>query len=614
MRRFTKFALLMALGCALAACPLRRGARSSEALDQPATTGVATDWPEVVDRALQLRWELAPGHATALGVRGYDKRLPRYGGRDLKRAVDRLTQVVQQLYAIEPAALSWLEQVDRQLLIADLRLSLHGLVEEGRPLFSPLEPIEETIEGLVALYLSDSGALDDRLSALAERLLQLPELLTAVRENLHQPAERSCRAAIARAAELRAFVDGDLRLLGDRAERELRDRLALGIDEALRGIDTFSNGLEPRCADAPEMRPIGAANYQTRMRFAHGVAMSADEVAAIAEEWLRRTEDALGHIEPLPKVATAAAPASFDRRSALDVVTRQVGTLWSLVDERRLATLPPTAVPLRAVEAVALLSPGQGPLALWSAPAFGRGSALLQVGLLPTGKIGRAARSRLQQQLNSNAFVLLTAAETFPGRQLQEDAARRQASAIRRTARAASLRDGWALYAVQLAIDHGLVAGDAVAQRAVLEAYQRAAARALVDARLHTGAFGFDQAVEFLVANTAAAPADPRPRRAAMEREVIGMLQAPTNAAAALIGKQALDELRDRARAYKGNAFVLRRFHDAVLAQGAIPPAYIASILFKDPLPALDPFPAHRSGAESAVDEAPTQIAPRLEQ
>jgi len=581
--------LLLAVALILA-CPRRRDVRPQET---PAVV-VSSGWEALTDRSLRQMWDLYPGLALFHGVRGYETKLPKRRGVDLKRAVDELTSSVQALYSVEPDELTPAERIDRRLLIDNLRLAIHEIAVEGRPIVAPIDDMEQLIRGLSALWLDDSRPVEERMAALAEQLVQMPEYLTVSRENAHKPSRRLCLAAVERSQELRGFIDREVRRLAARMNPELRDRLELGIDEALLGLDNYAAGLEPVCATGPEMIPIGEDNYARRLHYQHGVSSSAEEVEALGEVWLKRAREELLRLPAAAPANTLRAPPGFSRRAFLDAIGKQVKTLRSLVIERDLVTLPPKATPLRVVEVPPLHATKVAAIALRPAPVFGRGEALVVVGLLPAQEPTGAERDRLYRRLADGALLLLTAHETYPGRQLAQMAARRQGSAVRRVQQSVALNDGWALYAAGVALDTGLVMSDEAALRAYWELIRAAAARAVVDARLNTGAITFDQAVRFLGDNTAlpGLRAPLAERRRWLEQEVLQMLATPASASAGLLGKVAIDEIRRRAHERTGDPFDLKRFHNSLLSQGSVAPVYIAHALFRDALPDLEPAPS----------------------
>jgi uncharacterized protein (DUF885 family) len=90
------------------------------------------------------------------------------------------------------------------------------------------------------------------------------------------------------------------------------------------------------------------------------------------------------------------------------------------------------------------------------------------------------------------------------------------------------------------------------------------ATRLVVDTGLHSKGWPKERAVAYMLDNTALSPAN-------IEAEVNRYIANPAQALAYKIGELKIRELRARAEKELGPKFDLRRFHDAVLGQGAVP-------------------------------------------
>src|ERR687894_1520084 len=90
------------------------------------------------------------------------------------------------------------------------------------------------------------------------------------------------------------------------------------------------------------------------------------------------------------------------------------------------------------------------------------------------------------------------------------------------------------------------------------------ATRLVVDTGLHEKGWTRDQAIQFMLDNTALS-------RGNIEAEVNRYIANPGQALAYKLGELKIRELRSRAEKELGDKFDLRRFHDAVLGQGAVP-------------------------------------------
>ncbi|MCA3254726.1 MAG: DUF885 domain-containing protein [Alphaproteobacteria bacterium] len=123
--------------------------------------------------------------------------------------------------------------------------------------------------------------------------------------------------------------------------------------------------------------------------------------------------------------------------------------------------------------------------------------------------------------------------------------------------------EGWALYAESLGTEMGLY--DTPEKRMGQLSYEMwRACRLVVDTGLHAKGWTRDQAIQFMLDNTALT-------RANIEAEVNRYMTWPGQALGYKIGELTIKRLRSKAEAELGPRFDLRAFHDAVLENGAIP-------------------------------------------
>ena len=90
------------------------------------------------------------------------------------------------------------------------------------------------------------------------------------------------------------------------------------------------------------------------------------------------------------------------------------------------------------------------------------------------------------------------------------------------------------------------------------------ALRLVVDTGLHSKGWSKEQAVAYMKDNSALTDAN-------IDAEVNRYISNPGQALAYKLGELKIRELRARAEKSLGTKFDLRRFHDAVLGQGAVP-------------------------------------------
>lgn len=131
--------------------------------------------------------------------------------------------------------------------------------------------------------------------------------------------------------------------------------------------------------------------------------------------------------------------------------------------------------------------------------------------------------------------------------------------------------EGWALYAETLGFDLGLYT-DPLSRYGHLQWQAFRAARLVADTGIHALGWTRRQTIDFMVERTGV-------EREFVEGEIDRYTSSPGQALSYMIGKLKIVELRDRARARLGNRFDIRRFHNAVIDNGALPLSTLETII-----------------------------------
>ena len=162
-------------------------------------------------------------------------------------------------------------------------------------------------------------------------------------------------------------------------------------------------------------------------------------------------------------------------------------------------------------------------------------------------------------------MATLTAHEAVPGHHLQIARAieLRGLPQFRRQPDYTAYVEGWAVYAETLGRDVGLYA-DPYSLFGHLQWQAFRAARLVVDTGIHGLGWSRQQSIDFMVERTGM-------DRSFVQSEVDRYTSIPGQALGYMIGKLKIAELRNRAKTRLGARFDLRRFHNAVIDQGALP-------------------------------------------
>lgn len=124
--------------------------------------------------------------------------------------------------------------------------------------------------------------------------------------------------------------------------------------------------------------------------------------------------------------------------------------------------------------------------------------------------------------------------------------------------------EGWALYAERLAAELGFYDDDPYGDLGRLQAEAFRAARLVVDTGIHSEGWTFDEAVDYMVAETGL------PQRM-VQGQIARYIVWPGQATAYKIGMIKFVELRQEAEEQLGEQFDIKAFHNVVIGQGSLP-------------------------------------------
>ncbi len=316
--------------------------------------------------------------------------------------------------------------------------------------------------------------------------------------------------------------------------------------------------------------PDGDGYYRAALRSETTTSLTPDEVHAIG---LREVERIEGEMRTI--LAGEGIDAS-DLRAALDRLAHDERQLHPDTEEGRREILDGYTAILRDAQARLPSLFGRlpkAPVVVERVPAFkekGAAGAYYNPPSFDGTRPGTFfANLRAPREVVKFGMRTLTYHEAVPGHHLQIALAFEQEAIpfFRRVIPFTAFIEGWALYAERLAAEQGFhpTPLDRLGQ---LQAELFRAVRLVVDTGIHARRWTREQAIEWMLAHTGMGEVEVT---AEIERYVV----LPGQACAYKIGQMKLLELRERARvalgARAGDEAFLRGFHDAVLANGALP-------------------------------------------
>ncbi len=508
-------------------------------------------------------WEMRddPERATYTGDHRFGAQLT-----DRSRAAD------DARYAHARARLAALRGIDRAQLAPADRVSYDIMVRSTQDGLAG-----EQFTGMATLVLDGEGGLHNDLAGLLRvspvateadvrnvlaRLAQFPSRVDQVIARLREGIALQWVAARSSMQHVPAQIDGQLP--DDVTRSPLHEpftRLGAGIPEARRSA-FIADEVLPRAADNGAMgaRPGGAAAYDYLVRQHTTTDLTAAQVHAIG---LREMARLRGEMEAQMRAAGFTGSfAEFVRYlntdprffhtdpEALLAGYRDIAKRVDPELPKLFAELPRTPYGVRAIPA----HEGIGKSENYSGPPRDGSGA----GWFNANVVAIAQRPIWNMET-------LFAHEAVPGHHLQIARARELTNLpqFRRSGGYTAYVEGWALYAETLGPELGLYKTP-YTRFGHLQWQSLRAARLVVDTGIHAFGWQRQQAIDWMTERTGMV-------REFIEPQVDRYYVVPGQALSYMIGQLKIVELRDRARAALGPRFDIRRFHMAVLDNGAMP-------------------------------------------
>jgi uncharacterized protein (DUF885 family) len=412
------------------------------------------------------------------------------------------------------------------------------------------------------------------LAALA-RLEAIPGQLLLARTNLERPSRVATEVAREDARGVGAFLEQHRTFLERYSGDPARTRRA--VDQAISAYRSYARWLGdvllPRSTASPA---IGRDLFRFLLEEDYALPGDIDAVERIGREafddarsQLADVAAALGHgEESWPSVGALLKGNHPSGEDLVPAYQDEVKRAKNFLVTRNVVPLPPSDTLVvretpdfaRATTEVAYDMP----------PPFETGSATAIMFVTPPDARWPAKKQEQYLREHNHGDIVDTVAhEAYPGHHLQVSFARRHPSAVRRVVDSDILCEGWALYAEQLMSEEGYFTSEE--RFFQLEWRLVRAARVLIDVGIHTGKMSLEQARSLLVDEVHLEPvlASSEVRRYALS---------PTQPLSYVVGESQIRAMRERwLREGRGD---VRAFHEAVLSEGSIPPAFIERAIF----------------------------------
>lgn len=565
-----KVVITLALTLAAVALLSRSAATSNQSFQQLST--------EILE-ALQSFY---PVQSTAMGIHAYDHRFTDYSSKSVKDMIKRLTDYEKQLYKYKSAQLSGHERVNYQLLKSNVDGALLDLKRIEWHKKSPQLYAEEALNGVYYLILSNHAPLSERSVSIINRMKALPAFMAQARKNINKPSPVLTNLAIETLeSAIRFYKDVAAELSNKFPERadELA-RVSAQAREAMNDFMTFLSGVEK---GSPTSFAIGKSNFDYKLTNQYFLNFDSDSLLRLGEALLAQTDNAyqeyVAYVDSNHQNGSDSVfvPTHFTRQDILDYYNWETAQIRLFVESHGIVSIPQAVADVTVLEMPSFMRSLLGIYAYQPAGPFDSvQSAYFYVRPIPED-LDEAQLAARYRYVHRRGFKSPVVHEAYPGHHLQMQIAGLNPDPVRRWQTNLMFIEGWALYCEEMMYRQGLYGSeDPAAWLHILEGQRFRAARIIADVKLHTGQFTVEQCVDWMARTL---DMTNESGRQFLQNEVLRYTTTPTHQMSYMMGKLEITGLLRAAKRRDGDAFSIRQFHDALLAEGSIPPAMMWEIL-----------------------------------
>jgi uncharacterized protein (DUF885 family) len=546
---------------------------------------------------LDEQFRRQPLEATRLGDHRFDDRLDDLSQKARAAWTERQRRILAELSDhVRYKKLSRAGQIDYEMFEHHLQYALWS-AENTRPFEDDARVYNDYISDSVYLLLTQSTqAKAVNLRNAAARMVQIPKVVAAARENLRHPPRVVVETAIRQNRGAIGFYEsGIFEVAGETSQLSELAPAARPVVASLRDYQKFlENELLPRAEG--DWR-LGKEKFYRKLDLELDAGVGADEVLHEAEVEADRLEREMYVIarqlwsRTHPKQALPPDDAegrSSTIRQVLGKLSADHGQVKDLVRDAR------TAVDhikefIQANDILHLPEPDR--CRVIEMPEFQRGNTVAF--LNPAPPLDPLAASvyavsppphdwdsrrvnSFMEEYNQYMLPILTIHEAYPGHYVQLECSNRHPSLIRRVLFSGVFAEGWAVYTEQMMLDQGFGKGDLGMRLHQLKWYLRTVINAILDHKMHCTRMTDEEALDLLTKRAFQSEGEAR-------LKIIRAKQSSCQLSTYFVGRLAFYRLRQQVERRLGDKFDLGRYHEAVLAHGTLPVKYMPELLGESP-------------------------------
>ncbi len=541
-----------------------------------------TEFEKLSKGILQSLQSFYPVRATEMGIHSYDHRFADYTNASVDKFIDQLTGFEQKLFKYKGANLSEHDRLNVELLKANVDVALQDLKRIRWHKKSPQLYVDEAVNGLYFLMLSQNSSMSERLLSILGRMKAVPNLFKTAEKNITNPPKVYIDAALESLESGMNFY----KLTTAELSKQFPER----ADEIIKTSTLAQEAMNDFSIYLSEVKPgddksfaIGKENFDYKLKNEYFLEFDSDSLLKIGQTLLAEAQKAYAEYAALvaanPQTGTDSVfvPATFSKTDIIDYYNWETERVKQFLKENNIITVPENIAPVTVIETPEFLRTMIGGIAYQPAGRFDA----IQHGFFYVRPLGdltdRTLLESRYRYVHRRGFKGSVVHEAYPGHHLQLQIAGMNADPVRKWQFNIMMIEGWALYCEQMTYEKGLYGKEDAAQwLGVLGGIRFRAARIVADVSLHTGRMTYDECVKWMQ-EVLESKTDSEKKY--IETEVRRYTISPTYQMSYLMGKLEIMKLREAMMKKEGNAFSLREFHDKLLAEGSLPPTLMWDVL-----------------------------------
>jgi uncharacterized protein (DUF885 family) len=528
---------------------------------------------QVAEQYVKKWFEFDPVYATQMGNHSYDDRYPDFSQRSFGKFASALRDLRKSMNGISQGELSVEQKVDYLTLQGSIETQLlclgrSPLMQDNPKLFS-----DKATDGIYQIMLSQSLSDTVKLESILGRLDDLPRFLASAQKLMKEPPQIWILLADDEVENMIGFLNDIVGYFGPEFPQR-RDELQEKITKAASALEDFSDFLDTLKTKEGQPFAVGKDFYDKLLKQQYFLDYDSDSLLKIGEALFAKSAKLYDSVSaivdtlPMPEDFAYFIPKSFCRNDVMDYFQWEINQTRDWIVSHDFASVPASVGECIPVETSVFIRNVVGGIAYQPVGPFEK----TQIGrfyVQPSpDSLSDANRSAYFRYCTRRGFKGAVAYDVYPGHHLQMQMANHNPSLIRRIQRDNMMVEGWALYCEEEMYKEKFYGDDLRTYLATLSGIRFDAARIVVDVKLQTGQFTYQQAVDWMVANLDA-------EVDYIEKEVNRFTLAPTQPSSNLLGKEYLLMIRDLYKTKLGQKYTLRKFHDFILGQGGISPVLV---------------------------------------